>query len=545
MRKVLLTILAVALTAFAFWPAGGVKVVETPEAIENPQMVYIEDGSVVISWEADRLIYCQKLDTTGVIHWDAEGVRVCLSDSIQIDHHMVTDGQDVWFVWQDTRNDDGDIYAQKIDGSTGQRLWEDQGKVVIRKIETQMKPRCALLEGKALGVSCDDWALEPRGVSVQYLLSDGSLAWDSAGLPLSIGSGWMGGNGYVVGSGRDLYICWFGWDSDRGIFCQKFNQAGDYLFDTTSTPDVYGTSLWGMVDDVHEGCIILFMQTSGISVQRFDSLGSALWGADGVPLQLTSLLMLSLTQMPNDEVKYGLLSDSVGGCFASFWNDIYVQHVDSSGHRIWGDSGVDVWHTPSGYARAESNSSIVNDGNGGVFIAWTDFGIDPEDYYPEGILVQRVDENGNAFFEANGLRAWLQEDLLPSPIAQSVPGACIITWHDSRNSPNSSLYAQIVDTTGKIGAGIEEEDLQPAPYAFLELVSSISSGVVTLKYLLPPNQTGTLKLFEVTGRLVRMRRLDQPSGKINWNVQDLSSGVYFAELRAEGARVSRKVVVLN
>jgi len=544
MRKVILTILAVALPAFASWSAGGVKVVETPDEIENPQMVYINDGSVVISWEADRLIYCQKLDTTGVIHWDADGVRVCLSDSSQRDHHMVTDGQDVWFVWQDERSDDGDIYVQKLSGSTGQRLWGDQGKIVVKNTETQMTPRCALLEGGSLGVTCDDWALEPRGVSVQYLLPDGSLAWDSTGLPLSIGSGWMGGNGYVVGSGSDLYVCWFGWNSDRGIFCQKFSQAGDYLFDTTSTPDVYGTSLWNMADDANKGCIVLFQQNGRISAQRFDSLGNGLWGSNGLVLEKTTLSELPLSLLPQEQVKYGLLSDSSGGCFAAWGNEIYAQHVDFEGHIYWNYGGLNVWHTPTGYPRAQNYLSIAYDGSGGIFIAWDDFGIDSAGTYPTGVLVQRIDKNETVRFLSNGLSIWLESGVLPHPIIRSVPGACIIAWHDSRNSPNASLYAQIVDTTGKIGSGIVEKP--PSREQFnLEVDVNIVSDLVLLKYSLPSNETGGLRVFDATGRLVLLLEITQSKGMVTWNVSNTPCGVYFVQLTTNNSRVSRKVVVIK
>jgi hypothetical protein len=75
--------------------------------------------------------------------------------------------------------------------------------------------------------------------------------------------------------------------------------------------------------------------------------------------------------------------------------------------------------------------------------------------------------------------------------------------------------------------------------------TTISSESITLKYSLPADESGTLKLFEVTGKLIKSQTLNQREGVITLNTQDLPSGVYFAELRSEGARVRRKVVVIK
>jgi len=255
MRKVILTILAVALPAFAFWPAGGVKVVQTPNTIQNPQMVYLNDGSVVISWEADRLIYCQKLDTTGVIHWDAEGVRVCLSDSNQRGHHMVTDGNDAYFVWRDYRNDDGDIYAQKLDGSTGQRLWGEQGKAVCVKEGLQRRQKESVLNNSSFIASWEDENVEPRNIAAQWFNTIGQIFWEPNGIYVNRGTD-RAYTPFVAPSGNSVVVVWRGANDGDTIganFAQRVDSTGNFLWDTLGILIEYSSTPYGTCSDGRGG----------------------------------------------------------------------------------------------------------------------------------------------------------------------------------------------------------------------------------------------------------------------------------------------------
>ncbi|MCK4333492.1 T9SS type A sorting domain-containing protein [candidate division WOR-3 bacterium] len=552
MRKVILTTLALTLTASAFWPGGGVKVVQTPESISNPQMVYLEDGSVIISWEADRLIYCQKLDTTGVIHWDASGVRVCLSDSNQLDHHMVTDGQDVWFVWQDERNDDGDIYAQKISGSTGQRLWGDLGKAVCVKNGTQRLQTCTVLSSGSFVATWDDYSVDPRDIASQWLNVTGQPQWGPDGIYVTRGTG----GGYkpkALPSGEAVLDIWLGvrsGDTVGAYFAQRVNSDGDFLWDTMGVRVEFISTPYAECSDGLGGAVVLFGNPGYLGVQRIDSTGQVVWDSGGVKITEFTRNNPQTNQSPYPEPDWnGIISDDTGGCFV--WSGFDVQHINSNGNLVWGSSSVPYWES-DGLTYRLAATRLCPDGNNGLMIVfdnleWTSPEWPP--YVDQGIRVQRINADGEIVFDTNGIivRLW-NPDSLPggdfNTSVNAVPGGVILAWTDNRHLPDYSLYAQIVDTTGKVGSGIEEKPL-PTLHPSLELNATLIAKNISLRYSLPAGQAAILQLFDVSGRLVRSQRVDQPSGKINWNVHDLSSGVYFAELRAAGARVSRKVVVIK
>ncbi len=548
MRKVILTILAVALPASAFWPAGGVKVVQTPEAISNPQMVYINDGSVVISWEADRLIYCQKLDTTGVIHWDAGGIRVCLSDSNQRDHHMVTDGQDAYFVWRDYRNDDGDIYAQKLSGSTGQRLWGEQGVPACVKTGQQYVCDGAILDNGDFAATWFNLIADPYAVEAQRLDANGEAQWDLEGVLVSGQS--IGGTPKVLPSGNALLDVWTGirvGDTSGAYLAQRIDSGGNFLWDTLGVLIEYALSFEGVCSDEAGGAIVLFSKgPEPYYAQRVDSSGQNLWQEGGVPIQINQS-MLSVNNLespaPTGESER-FISDGMGGLFIHHGE--LVQHVDSSGTLVWSNPGVAFWERSGGNTFMDDPNQCL-DGDEGIFVVFSTIG-DPDYLISPGIFVQRIRASGEVMFGTKGVTVWLgTNDFsdISTSIGEAVPGGVICVWLDSRNTPDVSLYAQFVDTTGKVGSGIVEE-LPSTEQLNLEAQIDIASTLVSFQYSLPPNETGRLRVFDATGRLILSQKITQSKGIVTWDVTSTPCGVYFAQLvTTNNARVRRKLVLIK
>jgi hypothetical protein len=535
-----------------------VKVVQTPESISNPQMVYLEDGSVIISWEADRLLYCQKLDTTGVIHWDADGIRVCFSDSNQRDYHMVTDGQDVWFVWQDERNDDGDIYAQKINGSTSQRLWGEQSKEVCVKEGTQRLQTCTVLPSGSFIATWDDYSIDPRDVVAQWFDINGQQLWGPSGIYVTRSTG----GGYkpiTLSSGEAMLDVWLGvrtGDSVGAYFAQRVDTDGNFLWDTLGVLVDYISTPYSECSDGVGGAVVLFGNPGYLGVQRIDSTGQVVWIPGGVVIRESNALSTSNPALVPEEPINGLISDNAGGCFAWFGKDITmrVQYIDSTGGLAWGSNGTAYWTREAYYEGPIVATKICSDGNNGVFavydnLEWND-SLDPT--INLGVLVQRINANGQPVFEDNGVmaRVWPRDiDSLPwgrfLSAATAVPSGVITAWGDNRDAPHYSMYAQIVDTTGKVGSGIDETPQQISTL-LLEVSSVISSENVTLKYSLPVSEKGTLKLFDASGRLIESKTLYQREGVINLDTRNYPQGVYFVQLTSsKHSPITKKLVVVR
>lgn len=568
MKKVLLTMLGFTLTAFAFWPAGGVKVVQSANTILNPQMVYLNDGSVIVAWHEQQgnltagHTYCQKLDTTGVAHWPASGVRVCMNDSLQwLDYDMVSDGQDVWFVWQDTRNDAGDIYAQKIDGSTGQRLWGDEGKAVCVKVGKQRLQTCAILSSGNFVVTWVDYSVEPVDIAVQWFDSNDNPLWEIGGLFATRNTG--GGYSPIVFPSKDVILdVWVGKrtvDTLSAYFAQRIDSAGKLLFDTSGILIEHAVNFYDVCSDGKGGAVVLFMvpETFEYAVQRIDSSGNVCWTSGGVIIMQPSLSISNSPKIPLEWPLNGLITDSLGGCFAWFGKhttltaSLRVQHIDSSGNLKWKPTGCIFWTMTSRASAGEAKLS--SDGNGGLMIVFNKILWDSPSWPPSedmGILVQRVDAAGQILFDTNGMliKTWNPDSLpLPDDFEYSsvdIPGGVITCWKDNRHEPVSSLYAQIVDTTGKIGSGIEEIPLPVTPL-MLDLSSVINTTSLTVKYSVPDEEPGILKLFDSLGRLIEAQKLNQRKGVITLDTRYCPQGVYFLQLKTQNKTLANKTIILH
>ncbi len=129
------------------WDASGVPVCVAGNDQWLPQIASCEDGEVVLAWVDERGgghdIYAQSLDASGNAMWADGGLCVCGADASQLNPRIVTDGEsNTVIAWQDGRNGDYDIYAQKLDRA-GAFLWIDGGRAIAVAEGDQRLPELA------------------------------------------------------------------------------------------------------------------------------------------------------------------------------------------------------------------------------------------------------------------------------------------------------------------------------------------------------------------------------------------------------------------
>ena len=113
------------------WQTNGVTVRIGPGGQTNPKAVPDGQGGAIIVWEngasGDRDVFAQRLDSTGIQLWDTLGVPVIRSTGDQTGIQVVSDEAGrVIVTWKDNRNGNNDIYAQGLNPN-GQRLWDTLG----------------------------------------------------------------------------------------------------------------------------------------------------------------------------------------------------------------------------------------------------------------------------------------------------------------------------------------------------------------------------------------------------------------------------------
>lgn len=368
---------------------------------------------------------------TSKTYWEANGTIIC--NELQTQRAVVITSDEnggaiiVWSDYRDIAISGIDVYAQKID-SNGKTKWGDNGTVICNAPGNQAGMYFPTICSDMMGGAIIAWT-DPRSGDynfyAQRIDENGKTLWDD--------------NGTVVcnatGTTFSIEICS---DGANGAIFAWWDPRSD------ANGDVYA--------------------------QHIDSNGNAQWG-DGsfwvgkpdrngtVICNATDLAFMGNVDICSDGVKGAIVSwqdkriDSDG--------DIYAQHINSTGHTLWGDgsfwgvkpdrNGTIICNTGD----IQTDPKICKDGNNGAFITWTDnrfIGTRGTDIY-----AQHVDSLGQTSW---GEPFWgFPGDLNGTVVCnstgnQNIPLICydgengaIITWQDMRYG-NPDNFVQRIDSNG-------------------------------------------------------------------------------------------------
>jgi hypothetical protein len=172
------------------WNVDGTVVTAAAENQRSHAIAPDNTGGVIVAWEDYRNfnydVYAQRLDGTGTAQWLAHGINLCTEDGSQRDLAVVSDGEGGALVaWEDFR--DGlqyDIYAQRVTGS-GLGMWEFNGVSVCNATGDQADPALAGDgEGGAMVAWTDGRGGTYNDVYAQRVNSYGQAQWTGNGVPV-------------------------------------------------------------------------------------------------------------------------------------------------------------------------------------------------------------------------------------------------------------------------------------------------------------------------------------------------------------------------
>ena len=130
-------------TGSAMWTSGGVIICNAVFAQINPKIIPDDAGGAIITWQdfrnsTDYNIYTQKINSSGVAQWTANGVGVCVIGGTQSNPKLRGDGSGgAIIVWQDKRFGlNFDVYAQRVN-SAGTVQWTGNGVVICNAADNQ------------------------------------------------------------------------------------------------------------------------------------------------------------------------------------------------------------------------------------------------------------------------------------------------------------------------------------------------------------------------------------------------------------------------
>ena len=176
------------------WLADGVALCTAAGNQFHPRLASDGVGGAVVAWEDRRSgpddIYARRVDQFGAVQWAANGVVVCNAAAEQYEPQIVGDGAaGAIIAWYDWRSGSTDIYMQRID-SSGVPQWTANGVAICTAPFAQDSPSLAPdFSGGAVLV----WADRRNGANFdiygQRVNSAGAAQWAANGMPLCTAGG--------------------------------------------------------------------------------------------------------------------------------------------------------------------------------------------------------------------------------------------------------------------------------------------------------------------------------------------------------------------
>jgi len=335
------------------WTDDGVPICTAVGDQCRPRLIFDGAGGVIIVW-GGRDIYAQRVDASGRVLWDSNGVAICTAwDEQWAFPRLVSDGVGgATITWQDYRNGYAyiDIYSQRVDAS-GTVQWETNGVAICTAIGNQENPQLASDGAGGAIITWDDGRYRTQTIYAQRVDASGTIQWTTDGVPICTESmGRLFPQLISDGTGGAIFS-WWDFRSDSGdVYTQRVDASGAVRWTVngvaicTAMGDQQDPQL---VSDGAGGAIITWTDCrrgydyADIYVQRVDHKGHA--PPEGVhytgqepelpqlfslsqnypnPFNSTTLIryhLPAISGQPKDLQHFGAISEDTGGEGASFW----------------------------------------------------------------------------------------------------------------------------------------------------------------------------------------------------------------------------------
>jgi hypothetical protein len=323
------------------WTQNGAAVCNASSPQDNCKIVSDGAGGAIISWDENRNgnidIYAQRINASGVVQWTPGGVPICVVLSSKGYPAIISDGAGgAILTWHENRSGAGlEIYAQKINAS-GVVQWTPNGYAFC---PATYKANPAIVSDGAGGaiIAWQDYRNGNADIFAQKILASGTTLWDPTGIeicdvvndqyPPAIVSDGLGG---AIITWRD-----FRSGSNQDIYAQKINASGAVQWtlngvELCTEPNNQGDP--AIIGDGAGGAMIMWEDersgtSSDIYAQKISAAGAVQWASDGVPLG-TAI---------KGQYDPAIVSDGAGGATAAWMDfrnvdsDIYAQKIDKYG----------------------------------------------------------------------------------------------------------------------------------------------------------------------------------------------------------------------
>jgi hypothetical protein len=359
--------------------------------------------------------------------------------------------------WQDQRNGDDDIYAQRFssDGTalgSNFQVNDDQGTA------GQFYPSISADDSSNFVITWRDHRNGEDDIYAQRHSSDGTAQDNNFKVNDDQGSEWNGDPSISSNDSGNFIITWQGErNGGSDIYAQRYSSDGTALGSNFQVDDDIGSeNQWSPSISVNDsGDFIITWADERNGFDNYDIYAQC-YSSDGTSQD--SNFKVNDDQGIASQYHPSISVDSIGNFIISWWDgrngpfDIYAQRFASGGTVLGSNFRVNDY-PGSGY---QGIPSISTDGSGNFIITWIDERNGNQDIY-----AQRYSSDGTALgsnFQVNDDQGSASQ-FLPS-ISVNGSGNFIITWGDGRNGfDNFDIYTQRYSSDGTaLGSNFKVND---------------------------------------------------------------------------------------
>jgi hypothetical protein len=367
----------------ALWAAGGVPVTMTISYDQHhTNIVPVGDGGAIVVYAheysaTNTNIRAQRLDADGNMLWTTVAITICAAVGDQTYPVAISDGEGgAVIAWQDGRMGNADVYAQRVD-SSGVVQWTADGVAVCSAAENQYGVVIVPDGNHGAIISWTDFrAVTHSDIYAQRIRYNGVPIWTANGVTVCTASGYQYNPQMIALDGGGAIATWTDYRAvtHADIYAQRLDAGGWKLWTADGVAvcaEPSDQQYPQIASDGSGGAIIAWEDIRAVMVahwniyaQRIGSDGVAQWTPGGVAV---------CTAMGDQESVDVAPSDGGGAIIA--WEDerygnydIYAQKVDGSGNALWQEHGIPV----SDVSDMQVSAQLVEDGEGGAIVSWMD-----------------------------------------------------------------------------------------------------------------------------------------------------------------------------
>jgi len=251
------------------WADDGIEICMAAESQSNPQLTGDGNSGAIITWGDSRKIvgesdiYAQKISHDGTVQWTTDGVEVCNYLYFQDKPVIVSDGQGGAIIaWQDARAGNYDVYAQRLNAN-GEFQWTEHGIPVCSAAQNQQSPS---IVSDGDGGAIIAWQDERNGnhdIYAQRVNGSGEMQWAAEGVAVTTATGNQSEPVAISDNGGGIIITWWDYRSDpfADIYAQKINSSGTPLWNANGIAVCTASGYQefpALASDGDEGAIIVW-----------------------------------------------------------------------------------------------------------------------------------------------------------------------------------------------------------------------------------------------------------------------------------------------